>query len=95
VNPAYLERFIGDPHAIKPGTTMPDVLAGPGAAEKRSAAAALTHFLLSPRKNDFAPIAPDAVAAGHRQSGRGGWTISRWTSWAACSTTPRSGTTGG
>ncbi|MST94927.1 MAG: c-type cytochrome, partial [Pedosphaera sp.] len=65
VNPKYLEAFIGNPHGTKPGTTMPDVLSQLGAEEKRQAAAALTHFLLSLRKSDFALQPPDAVAAQH------------------------------
>jgi mono/diheme cytochrome c family protein len=64
VNPFYLEAFIRNPHGIKPGTTMPDVLAEQSDEEKNEAAKALTHFLLSLKKNDFTPTAPDAVAAG-------------------------------
>ncbi|MEM7395862.1 MAG: c-type cytochrome, partial [Verrucomicrobiota bacterium] len=26
LNPAYVERFIADPHGVKPGTLMPDVM---------------------------------------------------------------------
>ncbi len=65
VNPNYLESFIRDPHAAKPGTTMPDLLAPLGEAERTQVAASLTHFLLSLKKNDFALQAPDAVAAEH------------------------------
>ena len=63
VNPTYLEAFIGDPHGMKAGTTMPDLLTQLGGVEKAEAAKALTHFLLSLKKNDFAPEPPDAVAA--------------------------------
>ena len=63
VNPNYLEAFIRDPHAIKPGTTMPDVLTQLGAEERRQVAISLTHFLSSLKKNDFALQQPDAVAA--------------------------------
>ena len=63
VNPKYLESFIRDPHGTKPGTTMPDLLTQLGGAEKTAAAISLTHFLLSLKKNDFAPEPPDAVAA--------------------------------
>ena len=68
MHPAFLEAFIGDPHGIKPGTTMPDAMATLGAEEKPRAAQALTHFLLSRKAPDFAPQAPDLVAAksGHR-----------------------------
>ena len=65
VNPAYLEAFIRAPHGTKPGTTMPDVLKHLGEAERQQAATALTHFLLSQKRNDFAPQPPDAVAAQH------------------------------
>ena len=63
VNPNYLEAFISDPHGMKPGTTMPDVLKSLGEAERKQAAKALTHFLLSLKKNDFSLQPPDAVAA--------------------------------
>ncbi len=63
VNPEHTEAFIRDPHGTKPGTTMPDLLSQLGGAEKTAAAKALTHFLLSLKKNDFAPEPPDAVAA--------------------------------
>ncbi len=64
-NPRWLETFIGDPHGTKPGTTMPDVLMQLNAEEKQRTAAALTHFLLSLKKNDFSLQPPDAVAAEH------------------------------
>ena len=63
VNQNYLEAYIGDPHGTKPGTTMPDVLKSLGEAERKQAAKALTHFLLSLKKNDFSLQPPDAVAA--------------------------------
>ncbi len=65
VKPSYLESFILDPHANKPGTTMPDALASLGTAEKKQAGAELTHFLLSLKPNDFSLQPPDAVAAQH------------------------------
>lgn len=65
VNPGYLETFIADPHATKPGTTMPDLFVRLGDAERKEAATALTHFLLSLKKNDFVLQPPDAVAAEH------------------------------
>ena len=62
-NPGWLETFIANPHGTKPGTTMPDLLGRLNAEEKRQTATALTHFLLSLKKNDFALQPPDAVAA--------------------------------
>lgn len=68
MNPAFIESFIRDPHGTKKGTTMPNVLAKLPEGEKASTAAELTHFLLSLQKADFAPQAPDhvAAAAGHK-----------------------------
>lgn len=63
VNPEYLEAFIRAPHATKPGTTMPDLLGAMDEDGRKEAATSLTHFLLSLKKNDFSPQAPDAVAA--------------------------------
>lgn len=65
LNPSHIEAFIRDPHGIKPGTTMPDVLSQLGEEEKKQVAKLLTHFLLSLKANDFSPQAPDTVAAGH------------------------------
>ncbi len=45
--PEYLESYLLDPHRAKPGTTMPDVLAGKSIAEKQTIAEALAHFLAS------------------------------------------------
>ena len=63
VNPHYLETFIRSPHATKPGTAMPDLLAKLPEAERAATARQLTHFLLSLKASTFAPQAPDAVAA--------------------------------
>ena len=65
VNPHYLADFLRAPHAIKPGTTMPDVLGALSQEERDAAAEALTHFLLSQKRNDFGLQAPDQVAAQH------------------------------
>ena len=65
MNPGFLETFIRDPHATVPGTTMPDVLARLDKENKTQAAEALTHFLLSLKKNDFSLQPPDNVAAQH------------------------------
>ena len=63
INPTYLEQFIRAPHATKPGTSMPDLLAALPEAERELTAKQLTHFLLSLKASSFAPQAPDAVAA--------------------------------
>jgi mono/diheme cytochrome c family protein len=45
LRPEYLSRFLGNPHSIKPGTLMPDVLSELPAAEKQQTIEALAHFL--------------------------------------------------
>lgn len=43
----WIYRFIGDPHAVKPGTTMPNLLADWSEEERRTAVRALASFLAS------------------------------------------------
>ncbi len=62
-HPAYIEAFIRSPHTTKPGTPMPDALAGMSEPDRAHAARDLTHYLRSLRPGRFAPEAPDAVAA--------------------------------
>jgi cytochrome c551/c552 len=68
VHPSFIEAFIRDPHGVKPGTTMPDVLRRLPDDEKASTAEALTHFLLSLKEPTFSPQPADHVAAalGHK-----------------------------
>jgi mono/diheme cytochrome c family protein len=47
VRPEYLQRFLDDPQAAKPGTTMPSVLAGKNETERAEIVDALVHFLAS------------------------------------------------
>jgi mono/diheme cytochrome c family protein len=43
----WIYRFIGDPHTVKPGTTMPNLLADWSEEERRTAVRALASFLAS------------------------------------------------
>src|SRR5262245_46210967 len=45
--PGFLRKFLSDPHAAKPGTAMPDVLAGLADNEKKQRVEELVHFLAS------------------------------------------------
>jgi mono/diheme cytochrome c family protein len=45
VKPEYLLKFLNDPQTVKPGTTMPSVLAGIPDAERAPIVEALVHFL--------------------------------------------------
>jgi mono/diheme cytochrome c family protein len=47
VRRSYLRKFLSDPHAMKPGTTMPNLLAGLPEAERGPKIEALVHFLAS------------------------------------------------
>lgn len=62
---AWMERFIADPQAVKPGCGMPDVV--PEGRDEAPNAAALTHFLasLSPRAPYVAPATePEVIQTG-------------------------------
>ena len=50
INGTWLQKFLTAPAATKPGTTMPDILAGVPANERRETVAALTAFLATLRK---------------------------------------------
>lgn len=64
LNPYHLEAFIQNPHGLKAGTTMPEVMHQMPEGERRKAAEAITHFLMSLHDQDsFMPTAPDHVAA--------------------------------
>lgn len=67
VNGAHLRRFIVDPTGVKPGTTMPDVLAHLPQAERNDVANALAHFLTSLGKSSTsAQPAAEAVERGRK-----------------------------
>ncbi len=69
INPYYLEQFIQAPHEVKPGTTMPDVMAHLSTEERRRTAKSITHSLLSLNKSrEFDLQAVDAVAAEHGET---------------------------
>ena len=61
VNGVHLRRFIASPSGVKPGTTMPDVLAHLPEAERVGAANELAHFLASLGK-PLAAAPPEAAA---------------------------------
>ena len=47
IRPEAIQRMLLDPQAVKPGTTMPDLLAGLPEDQRKQHAEALTHFLAS------------------------------------------------
>jgi len=60
VRVAFLPRWLAAPHEVKPGTTMPDLLAG----QKPEVVEALTHFLSSLRAKDEAKTVAGSVERG-------------------------------
>ena len=66
VRPEYLKAFLGDPGATKPGTTMPNVMAGLPKPERAAAVESLVHFLASTGALTEAPARARAVADGER-----------------------------
>lgn len=45
LRPEWIATYLSDPHAAKPGTTMPQMLAGLADGEREETVEALTHFL--------------------------------------------------
>ncbi len=66
LNPTHLARFIADPHAIKPGTTMPEMLRHLDDPTRTETAIAITHFLIAKSENQFRaqPIDRQAMVRG-------------------------------
>ncbi len=67
LNPEFLKEFIANPHTVKPGTTMPDMLGHLDEATRTNTAEAITHFLVSNANNAFQtqPIDVDSVRRGY------------------------------
>ena len=66
VRASYLRAFLNDPHAVKPGTTMPNLLAALPAHERKDNVEALVHFLASTGTlKDTRPM-PKSVANGKK-----------------------------
>src|SRR5712672_1793150 len=59
ITPQYLRKFLLDPQSEKSGNTMPDLLHGMEATDRKAAVDALVHFLVSAMNASNAP----AVAA--------------------------------
>lgn len=57
ITPQYLEKFLANPHQMKPGTSMPDLLHAMPAEERGAAVESLTHFLVA----QGGPIGPDKL----------------------------------
>ena len=64
IRSGYIKEFLNNPQSVKPGTTMPDVLASLNATDKARVIDELTHFLANTGSvNDFT-ISPLSVNKG-------------------------------
>jgi mono/diheme cytochrome c family protein len=66
VKPQYLLKFLADPQATKPGTTMPSVLAGVPEAEREPIVETLVHFLATTGQVTHANPMRQAVQRGEQ-----------------------------
>ncbi|MDB5388793.1 MAG: petJ, partial [Planctomycetaceae bacterium] len=63
IQPEFLLSFLANPHAVKPGTTMPDLLSGLPIAERDKAVLALVNYLV---RTDAPAELSSEPAAGKR-----------------------------
>jgi cytochrome c553 len=64
IRPDHLVDFISQPHAVKPGTLMPDLLAGMSDGDRQQTAQAIASFLLTTGSTTDRPGDPRAVRRG-------------------------------
>ncbi len=82
VHAEWMINYLANPRAVKPGTTMPDVLGSMNESERKSAAIALTNFL----------VGTDAILiGGKRADSKKGETLFHQSGCVACHM-PRNGT---
>ncbi|HSI35908.1 MAG: PA14 domain-containing protein [Phycisphaerae bacterium] len=67
ITPSAIKAIVAQPAVAKPGTTMPDVLAGLGANEKDAAVESLVHYLAG----QGGPLAAPAAGVGEAAVKRG------------------------
>ncbi len=53
IDPQYIRRFIADPHGVKPGTSMPDLMQHLSDEDRDAVSTAITHYLMSLSKDPF------------------------------------------
>lgn len=64
INPAWMQRFIANPQEVKPGATMPHMLAGKDAETRDEIATAITNYLVA-GQSKFEPEETNADKANH------------------------------
>jgi len=68
VDPGYIKQFIVDPHGVKPGTSMPEMLAQLAPEERQETAEAITHYLASLNRDAFQRDVLDVDSATRGQT---------------------------
>lgn len=63
IDPRHIEQFLASPYLVKPGTTMPDLLASHSDFDRKRIATELTHYVVSLSDRTFAYQKTDAQAA--------------------------------
>ncbi|MCA9070639.1 MAG: hypothetical protein KDA84_17030, partial [Planctomycetaceae bacterium] len=61
INPSYIERFIADPHQVKLGTSMPQMMGGLSDTDRHSAAKAIAHYLHSLTHQPTKPLSIESL----------------------------------
>ncbi|TWT61358.1 family 16 glycoside hydrolase [Rubinisphaera italica] len=64
IDPNYLLKFISDPHAVKPGTTMPNLFASLSNEDRKAAVESIANFLASTGTIGHSPIDRAAMKRG-------------------------------
>jgi mono/diheme cytochrome c family protein len=68
LNRDYIRRFIADPAALQPGTTMPNMMTSGSEEDRAAMSESITHYLLSLQEPASAP--PDPSLEGNAKAGR-------------------------
>jgi mono/diheme cytochrome c family protein len=66
LSPQWVAAFIANPQQVKPGTTMPALLADKSIADKKKTAEALTHYLMTLRSSKKLDVMTGAAGKGHQ-----------------------------
>ena len=68
IDPDYLRRFIANPHGVKPGTVMPDLMAGIKPTQRKVIAGWIVDYLSSLGDHDFESQDLDAESSSRGES---------------------------
>ncbi len=69
ISPRYVERYLANPHQVKPGAKMPDLISSLPPAERLTAARELTHYLVLLGEKKGASSSPKPLKRGAAERG--------------------------